>query len=338
MNNFHSLYSNMIKENKVSLINEQNVVNELKIRLIMEGITPNEEDLKEISKACIELYEAKWWKHGLAHIAGAIDPTGVVDMGHAIYYFNDGQILSGILTLLGAIPYLGDTAKILIPVFKGTKLGQPVLRSGLAAGFKLSNAKVSAAKFLLQRMPSIQKGLAWLVSKMVKSPAMRRVLIKIFGKGDLTKKIVSQSRNVYRNMRPVKSVVRGPRGRYMTSTTPGSTLADAAVDSTKIVEHIVKKMLSMIDKPLRMLAGPKMYTSPLGAVGASTAKGLAYNADFSEIPSLQKYSTAPKDKEFDNEVSAMRKFINDNPYSPTSPPRHITAPTKKKSSIDLGSL
>jgi RHS repeat-associated protein len=45
-------------------------------------------------------------------LLGTIDPTGIVDVGHAAMYFAKGQITDGLLTMLGVIPILGDAAKL----------------------------------------------------------------------------------------------------------------------------------------------------------------------------------------------------------------------------------
>lgn len=324
MNNFYSLYNNITKESKISLINEQNIINELKIRLITEGITPNEEDLIEVSKACVELYEDRHWAMALGwHLFGALDPTGAVDLGHAIWYFNNDQVLAGILTLIGVIPYAGDTAKILIPVVKGTKTGMPMLQSGLRAGFRLSNARVSAAKFLLQRLPRLEKGLSWIVSKMVQSPTMKRILVKKFGGAStkMGKVIAKQGVKVTRQM------------RY------GVPSSATRVDTTQIVEPIVKKMLSMIDKPLRIIAGPKMHQSVKGALAASGVKTAAYNVDTSEIPYLKKFNMAPdKNIQRNKDSQAIQDYISKHyirPETPSTTPKPSQAvPQRRK--IDLG--
>lgn len=286
MNSFHSLYNHIIKENKISLITEQTVINEIKIRLITEGVTPNEEDLLEISKICMELHEAKWWQHGIAHVAGAIDPTGIIDAGHAIYYFMHDQILSGILTLIGAIPYIGDTAKLLIPL---TKAGKAITNP----------TAVSAIKILINKMPIIQNGLTKLVNVMLKSKHMKGVLIKAFGAPKDVAKYATSG------------------GKYATQNAPN------------IANHIVNKMINSFDSLIRKFAGPTISKGTSKMLAGQTAKSALYNMDFSEIPSLKKYSTASIDTSRDKEMEAALDWIERN----KSKPQYIsTISTPKKQS------
>ena len=147
MNKFQYTYDKFMTPQ--FLIEKQSIRNELKLRLIMDGIYLNDNDLNDLMKLYEEL---NWWQHGLLHLGGAIDPSGLIDLGHAVYYFDQGQILSGILTLLGAIPYIGDTAKVLIPFFKAGKSATSMVNTGFKAGFHTKNASISAANFLLKNM------------------------------------------------------------------------------------------------------------------------------------------------------------------------------------------
>lgn len=278
MNKYHAIY-NYITTKKNILLTEQNIHNELKIRLIVDGYNPSDEELNDITKGCIELYEeAKWWQHGLAHIGGAIDPTGIIDIGHSIYYFVHGQIVSGILTLIGVIPYLGDGAKLLIPFTK----------AGRALKMVPGGPALSFTKMALNKMPLIQKGLTKIVAKMIKSPHMKQILIKTFGA-------------------PTSMAT-----KY--ATTGGKVLIRPGAPhiANQIINHIVNKMIGPLDKFLRMLAGPRIG-SGIGKIAAGQmSKGALYNLDFSGIPSLKKYSTAStrSSDKMDRDLAAAREILN----------------------------
>ncbi len=278
MNKYHSLYNHITTQKNI-LLTEQNIRNELKIRLIVDGYNPSDEELTNITKGCIELYEeAKWWQHGLAHIGGAIDPTGIIDIGHSIYYFAHGQIISGILTLIGVIPYLGDGAKLLIPLTKGGKALKMVPR-GPALSF---------TKMALNKMPLIQKGLTKVVAKMIKNPHMKQVLIKTFGN-------------------PTSMAT-----KYATVGGKELVKSSSPQIANQMINHIVNKMIGPLEKFLRMLAGPRLGAG-IGKIAAGQmSKGALYNLDFSGIPSLKKYSTAStatSDK-MDSDLEAARALLN----------------------------
>jgi hypothetical protein len=58
----------------------------------------------------------------VAGIVGIFDPTGLVDFGNAISYFAQGDNLFGVLSLISAVPFIGDI------------IGKPVMGSLKVAG------------------------------------------------------------------------------------------------------------------------------------------------------------------------------------------------------------
>jgi len=72
--------------------------------------TLNEEQLNEA-----------WW-NTLGDIVGIFDPTGIVDVVNGIDYIRQGDTFFGMLSLISAIPYVGDlAAKPILMAGKGSK-------------------------------------------------------------------------------------------------------------------------------------------------------------------------------------------------------------------------
>lgn len=68
-------------------------------------------------------------------IVGIFDPTGVVDLVNGISYFVQGDNLYGTLSLVSAIPYLGDLiAKPILLGGKATKAGLSGLKTAMKGG------------------------------------------------------------------------------------------------------------------------------------------------------------------------------------------------------------
>jgi hypothetical protein len=63
------------------------------------------------------------WYNTLGDVVGIFDPTGVVDLVNGVSYINQGELLFGFLSVVSAVPYIGDfVAK---PVMGALKLGNP---------------------------------------------------------------------------------------------------------------------------------------------------------------------------------------------------------------------
>lgn len=156
-NQFNSIYDTLINEKHITPITESYIFNELKVKCIVEGYYISDEILQESAKITYELYQDGWpsdvleegWKstlgHTLAYVAGALDPTGIVDTAHAVQLFLTGHYILGIISLLGAIPYIGDTAKLLVPAVKG---GKPLTGPAAKIAQKIIGSKDNLAKLL----------------------------------------------------------------------------------------------------------------------------------------------------------------------------------------------
>lgn len=81
------------------------------------------------------------WYNTLGDIVGIFDPTGVVDLVNGISYIAQGENLFGFLSLISAVPYVGDL--VAKPVMGALKVGAPAAKS-LNNVLKLSRAGKSA--------------------------------------------------------------------------------------------------------------------------------------------------------------------------------------------------
>lgn len=85
-----------------------------------------ESQLNRVSELLAEddslLNEAKWW-NTLGDIVGIFDPTGVVDIVNGVDYIRQGDTFFGMLSMISAIPYVGDVvAKPIMMAGKGSKM------------------------------------------------------------------------------------------------------------------------------------------------------------------------------------------------------------------------
>lgn len=84
--------------------------------------------LKEINKNK-QLNEAQWY-NTVGDILGIFDPTGVVDLINGISYMRQGDLFFGFLSMVAAIPYVGDfVAKPLIGIGKTSGLMKNIDRA-----------------------------------------------------------------------------------------------------------------------------------------------------------------------------------------------------------------
>lgn len=80
--------------------------------------------------------ESKWY-NTLGDIVGIFDPTGVVDFVNGISYIAQGDQLFGFLSMVSAVPYLGDA--VAKPVMSALRVGGPASK-GLKNVMALSKA------------------------------------------------------------------------------------------------------------------------------------------------------------------------------------------------------
>lgn len=82
------------------------------------------------------LNESSGW-NTFFDIVGIFDPTGIVDLGNGISYLTQGDYLFGFLSIVSAVPYIGDVAAK--PVMAALKVGGPAVK-GIDEALKLSKA------------------------------------------------------------------------------------------------------------------------------------------------------------------------------------------------------
>ena len=86
------------------------------------------------------------WMNTVGDVVGIFDPTGVVDLVNGVSYFYQGDNLFGTLSLVSAVPYLGDAiAKPILLGGKMTSSGLKGLRTAMNGG-KASEIALAAEK------------------------------------------------------------------------------------------------------------------------------------------------------------------------------------------------
>lgn len=87
------------------------------------------------------------WLNTLGDVVGIFDPTGVVDLVNGISYITQGDNLFGFLSLISAVPYIGDV--VAKPMMGALKIGAPSAKT-VSKAMKLvqANKSVEAAELL----------------------------------------------------------------------------------------------------------------------------------------------------------------------------------------------
>lgn len=146
----------ILSEKQLSKISD-NVKFEYNIREIetkWEGLSESQK--KFIVDFLFEMYPRKKalikedkWYNTLGDVVGIFDPSGVVDLVNGISYLSQGDNLFGFLSIVSAVPYLGDA--VAKPVMGALKVGAPsakalegVLKATKAAKTPEDIAKLSA--------------------------------------------------------------------------------------------------------------------------------------------------------------------------------------------------
>lgn len=110
---------------------------ELKTKLYRDKV------IKE-SAGKLQLNEATGWNTFFDYV-GIIDPTGMVDFFNGLSYFDQGDNFFGILSMVSAIPLLGDmAAKPLMISAKAGKTSLNMLRGAMATGDAVQVARAAA--------------------------------------------------------------------------------------------------------------------------------------------------------------------------------------------------
>jgi len=179
MNKFETTYGLLIQPNN-TLITENLIYEELKVKCIFEGQNISDEILQESARIAYELSqdqdfvkelfgyrqelvnEDAWsWIHGATHFAGAFDQSGLINLAHAVVYFIRKKFIMGTLTLIGAIPGLAFPSGL---VARTMNSGKPIIGTAAKALYFLANK----AAMLGKSGGPISK----LLAKIIKSPKL----------------------------------------------------------------------------------------------------------------------------------------------------------------------
>ena len=125
------------------------------------------------------LSESRWW-NTIGDIVGIFDPTGVVDLINGMDYIRQGDTLFGIMSLISAVPYIGDVVGK--PVVLAMKAGGESAR--VLKGIKTAEGAAKVGK----EIPIFGK----LLSKMGEiGPKLLEIIKKVPGGKGLVKTIES---------------------------------------------------------------------------------------------------------------------------------------------------
>lgn len=130
------------------------------------------------------IIESKWY-NTFMDIVGIFDPTGVVDLVNGISYIRQGEYLFGFLSIVSAVPYLGDS--IAKPVMGMLKIGAPgvkIFKDALALQ-KAGNAAEAAA--MLSKASEMGGVLGNFVSKFGKIGKKLKDIVNRIPGGKITK-------------------------------------------------------------------------------------------------------------------------------------------------------
>ena len=135
------------------------------------------------------LKEARWW-NTIGDILGIFDPTGIVDVANGLDYFRQGDNLFAIMSLISAVPYVGDVVGK--PVVLALKGGGDVAKALRVAKTSNDFAKVGAKApvfgKLLGKMETIGPKLMNIVEKIPGGKGFTKMISKWVGEtGILTK-------------------------------------------------------------------------------------------------------------------------------------------------------
>lgn len=112
--------------------------------------------------------EARWW-NTIGDVVGIFDPTGVVDIVNGLDYFRQGDKLFGMLSLISAVPYIGDlVGKPIIGMMKLGGEGAKLLRGAkTSAEFAAAGKKIPMFGKMLEKFTQIGPKLTEMLNKMV---------------------------------------------------------------------------------------------------------------------------------------------------------------------------
>lgn len=157
------------------------------------------ECLKFLYPENVNLISEASWYNTLGDIVGIFDPTGVVDLVNGISYIRQGDKLFGFLSLVSAVPYIGDV--VAKPLMAGLKVSAPTAKSIRDVMKLVEVGKTAEANKLFAKLVS-EGGIAATFAKGISKVAgklrglLERVPNRLFGG---LKKTIFQWMDVFEN-------------------------------------------------------------------------------------------------------------------------------------------
>lgn len=179
-----SKISQIYREEQISIIKERWVtLSSSERKFIIEFVKTFKPKESEI------LSENKWW-NTIGDVVGIFDPTGIVDIINGLDYIRQGDHLFGIMSLISAVPYIGDlVGKPIILILKSGKQLSKTLKSARTAAEWVSlGQKYPIIKKLLDNIGKIYPKLIQIMNNVPGGKGFINVIESWVGKnGILTK-------------------------------------------------------------------------------------------------------------------------------------------------------
>ena len=163
----------LLSQRQFELINSKIMENQ-KIELAKKNWENFNEEQKELTMSLVEAFYPKRskvlseaWYNTVMDFLGIIDPTPVVDIVNSISYFSQGDTLYGLLTLIGAVPLVGDFVSK--PMMAAAKAGSGGFKSLDKAIKLMRNAPVGSKEY---------KAAEEIIEKLAKEPGMVGTLLQ----------------------------------------------------------------------------------------------------------------------------------------------------------------
>jgi len=210
-----------------------------------------------------ELYESLYkdskgtlseaWYNTLGDVVGIFDPTGLVDIANGISYLYQGDTFFGMLSMISAIPYVGDlAAKPIMMAGKGSKL---IKNTNVALKMAKAGKTVEASKIIADaaKSDSLMGKLMGTVRRW--APKLKQIIDKIPGG-----KLSSGLRNTLKDWVSLFEKVGS-------GTQKASAIARRAIKNPLTQKETINTLK-------QMQAAVKQDSTLFRAFGGSAAKGL----------------------------------------------------------------
>lgn len=217
----------------------------------------------EAKEIFYELYESLYvdskgtlseaWYNTLGDVVGIFDPTGLVDIANGVSYLYQGDTFFGMLSMISAIPYVGDiVAKPIMMAGKGSKLVK-----GTNAALRMAKAgKTAEATKIIADAAKSDSLMAKLLGAVRRwSPKLKQIIDKIPGG-----KLSSGLRNTLKDWVTLFE-------RVGAGTQKASSIARRAVKSPLTQKETINVLK-------QMQAAVKQDANLFRTFGGSSAKGL----------------------------------------------------------------